>query len=195
MKLTREEMVYKLNEIIDKEIFKDLIILSINERSIFLSREIGLKNGFIEGDLLFIEPIFSPINKEIIIGNISELNDLVVIDELKKSFDITDDYIYNEANRVYEEKIIPKMHKFRIGESIISIENKNVLLIDLGINTGLTMLNAIKSCINAKAMKINIAVPFVSKEAADKLENMVDNLFYIHKIEDYVDTEFYIKEN
>jgi putative phosphoribosyl transferase len=195
MKLTREEMVYKLNEIIDKEIFKDLIILSINERSIFLSREIGLKNGFNEGDLLFIEPIFSPINKEIIIGNISELNDLVVIDELKKSFDITDDYIYNEANRVYEEKIIPKMHKFRIGESIISIENKNVLLIDLGINTGLTMLNAIKSCINAKAMKINIAVPFVSKEAADKLENMVDNLFYIHKIEDYVDTEFYIKEN
>jgi putative phosphoribosyl transferase len=195
MKLTREEMVYKLNEIIYKEIFKDLIILSINERSIFLSREIGLKNGFIEGDLLFIEPIFSPINKEIIIGNISELNDLVVIDELKKSFDITDDYIYNEANRVYEEKIIPKMHKFRIGESIISIENKNVLLIDLGINTGLTMLNAIKSCINAKAMKINIAVPFVSKEAADKLENMVDNLFYIHKIEDYVDTEFYIKEN
>jgi putative phosphoribosyl transferase len=195
MKLTKNEIIYQLNEIIDKEIFKETLILSVNERSLFLSREIGLRNGLIEGDILFIEPIFSPINKDTIIGNISELNELVIIEELKNSFDITDNYIYNEANRIYEEKIIPKMHKFRTGESIISIENKNVLLIDIGINTGLTMLNAIKSCINAKVLNINVAAAFVSKEAAEKLENIVDNLFYIQKIEDYVDTEFYIKEN
>jgi putative phosphoribosyl transferase len=196
MKLTKEEITYKLNEAIDKEIFKEeTIILSINERSIFLAREIGLKNGFLEGDILFIEPILSPINKETIIGNISEQNELIVIEELQNSFDITDDYIYNEANRIYEEKIIPKMHKFRMQESIISIENKNVLLIDIGINTALTMLNAIKTCISLKALKINVAAAFVSKEAAEKLENIVDNLFYIQKIEDYVDTEFYIKEN
>jgi putative phosphoribosyl transferase len=195
MKLTKEEIIYKLNDLIDKEIFKDSIVLSVNERAIFLTREIGLRNGLIEGDILFIEPIFSPVNKETIIGNISELNELVVIDELKNSFDITDDYIYNEANRIYEEKIIPKMHKFRKQESIISLENKNVLLIDIGVNTGLTILNAIKSCINSKALSINVAVAFISKEAAEKLENIVDNLFYIHKIEDYIDTEFYIKEN
>jgi putative phosphoribosyl transferase len=112
MKLTKEEITYKLNEAIDKEIFKEeTIILSINERSIFLAREIGLKNGFLEGDILFIEPILSPINKETIIGNISEQNELIVIEELQNSFDITNDYIYNEANRIYEEKIIPKMHK------------------------------------------------------------------------------------
>ena len=195
MKLTKQEIIYKLNEAIDKDIFKDTIILSVNERSLFLSREIGLKNGLIEGDLLFIEPLYSPINKETIIGNISELNEIIIIEELKKSFNITDDYIYNEANRIYEEKIIPKMHKFRAGESIISIENKNVLLIDIGINTALTMLNAIKSCINAGVLKINVASAFISKEAAEKLENIVDNLFFIYKIEDYVNTEFYIKEN
>jgi putative phosphoribosyl transferase len=195
MKLSKEEIIDKLNECIDKRIFEDTIILSVNERALFLSREIGLKNGFIEGDILFIEPIFSPENKETVIGNISELNELVIIEELKNSFDITDDYIYNEANRIYEKKIIPKMHKFRTGESIISIENKNVLLIDIGINTGLTMLNAIKSCINAKVLNINIAAAFISKEAAEKLENIVDNLFYIKKIKDYVNTEFYIKEN
>ncbi|GAX88135.1 putative phosphoribosyl transferase [Lebetimonas natsushimae] len=195
MKLSQQEIIYKLNDLIDKEIFKDSVILSVNERSLFLSREIGLKNGLIEGDILFIEPIFSPINKETIIGNISELKEMIIIEEFKNSFDITDDYIYNEANRIYEEKIISKMHKFRTGESIISIENKNVLLIDLGINTGLTMLNAIKSCINAKVFKINVATAFISKEAAEKLENIVDNLFYIQKIEDYVNTEFYIKEN
>jgi putative phosphoribosyl transferase len=194
MKLSKSEMVYQLNESIDKDIFKDTLILSVNERSLFLAREIGIKNGLIEGDILFIEPIFSPINKDTIIGNISELNELVIIEELKSSFDITDDYIYNEASRIYEEKIIPKMHKFRMQESIISIENKNVLLIDIGINTGLTMLNAIKSCINAKVLSINVAAAFVSKEAAEKLENIVDNLFYIQKIEDYIDTEFYIKE-
>jgi putative phosphoribosyl transferase len=195
MKLTREEMVYKLNENIDKEIFNNTLILSINEKALFLAREIGLKNGLIEGDILFIEPIFSPVNKETVIGNISELNELIVIDELKNSFDITDDYIYNEASRIYEEKIIPKMHKFRNQESIISIENKNVLLIDIGINTALTMLNAIKSCINARALSINVATAFISKEAAEKLESIVDNLFYIQKIENYISTEFYIKEN
>jgi len=195
MKLTKNELVYKLNEIIDKEVLNDTIILSVNERSLFLSREIGIRNGLIEGDLLFIEPIYSPVNKETIIGSISELQDIVIIEELKNCFNITDDYIYNEANRIYEEKIIPKMHKFRLGESIISIENKNVLLIDIGINTALTMLNAIKSCINAKALNINVATAFISKEAAEKLENMVDNLFYIQKIKDYIFTEFYIKEN
>jgi putative phosphoribosyl transferase len=195
MKLTREEIIYKLNENIDKEIFNNTLILSINEKALFLAREIGLKNGLIEGDILFIEPIFSPVNKETVIGNISELNELIVIDELKNSFDITDDYIYNEASRIYEEKIIPKMHKFRNQESIISIENKNVLLIDIGINTALTMLNAIKSCINARALSINVATAFISKEAAEKLESIVDNLFYIQKIENYISTEFYIKEN
>ena len=193
--MKKEEIVYNLNNIIDKSIFENSVILSINERSLFLARELGLKNGFIEGDLLFIENIFSPVNKETLIANFSELNELVVIDELKNTFDITDDYIYNEANRVYETKIISKIHKFRLGESIISIENKNVLLVDLGINTALTMLNAIKSCINAGALKINIAVPFISSEAADELEKIVDNIFYIKKIEDYVDTQFYIKEN
>jgi putative phosphoribosyl transferase len=195
MKLSTEEIIYQLNNIIDKTIFNNLLILSINERSIFLSREIGLKNSFVEGDMLFIEPIFSPVNKETVIGAVSEFRELVIIDELKNAFDITDDYIYNEANRIYEEKIIPKMHKFRLGESIISIENKNVLLVDLGSNTALTLLCAIKSCINAKVLKINVAVPFISKESADKIEKIVDNLFYIQKLKDYINTEFYIKEN
>ena len=192
--MSKEEIVYNLNNIIDKKIFENCVILSINERALFLARELGLKNGFIEGDLLFIEKIFSPVNKETLIANFSELHELIVIDELKTVFDITDDYIYNEANRVYETKIISKIHKFRLGESIISIENKNVLLVDLGVNTALTMLNAIKSCINAGALKINIAVPFISSEAAEELEKIVDNIFYIKKIEDYIDTQFYIKE-
>jgi putative phosphoribosyl transferase len=195
MKLTKEEIVYKLNDLIDKEVLTNSIILSVNERALFLAKEIGIKNGLIGGDVLFIEPIFSPLNKETIIGNVSELHELIIIDELKECFNITDDYIYNEAGRVYEEKIIPKMHKFRNEESIISLENRNVLLVDLGINTGLTILNAIKSCINSKVLKVNIATAFVSTEAAEKLENIVDNLFYIHKIDDYIDTQFYIKEN
>jgi len=190
----RKEALVRLMETLDREIVSNCVVLAISKRAIFYAREIALNNGMLEGDFLFIEKVKSPINKETSLAAVSETRDYVLIDELIKSFEITDDYIFNEIERVYEEKILEDIHQLRAGEGIITLENKNVLLVDEGANTGFTLLCAIKSCINKKVNSINVAIPIIAKDTAEMVEKIVDNTFFVKVIEDYVDTRFYFKE-
>jgi len=190
----RQEALEKLLSIIDIHAMDDMLVISISERGNFYAREIAMRSGLLEGDFMFIEEIKSPENKETSLAAISETKDYILIEELIESFGITDDYIFNEAERVYEEKILQNIYKFRAGESIISLHNRNVLLVDEGANTGLTLLCAIKSCISKKAASINVAIPVIAKETARVIEKLVDNTYFVYEIEDFIDTSFYFKE-
>ncbi len=190
----RQEALEKLLSILDIKAVDDMLVISISENGNYYAREIAMRGGLLEGDFLFIEEIKSPENKETSLAAISETKDYILINELIEAFEITDDYIFNEAERVYEEKILQNIYKFRGGESIISLRNRNVLLVDEGANTGLTLLCAIKSCISKKAASINVAVPVIAKETARVIEKLVDNTFFVYEIEDFVDTDFYFKE-
>jgi len=190
----RQEALEKLLSIIDINAIDDMLVISISENGNFYAREIAMRGGLLEGDFLFIEEIKSPENKETSLAAISETKDYILIDELINAFEITDDYIYSEAERVYEEKILQNIYQFRGGESIISLQNRNVLLVDEGANTGLTLLCAIKSCISKKAASINVAIPVIAKETAKIIEKLVDNTYFVYEIEDFVDTDFYFKE-
>ena len=190
----RGEALEKLLSIIDINAIDDMLVISISERGNYYAREIAMRNGLLEGDFMFIEEIKSPQNKQTSLGAISETRDYILIEELIKSFEITDDYIFNEAERVYEENILQNIYKFRAGESIISLQNRNVLLVDEGANTGLTLLCAIKSCISKKAASINVAIPIIAKETARVIEKLVDNTYFVYEVEDFIDTSFYFKE-
>ena len=190
----RKDALNKLMDILDKNIVSKCIILSISKRGVFYAREIGLKNGLLEGDFLLIEKVKSPINKETSLAAVSETKDYVIIDELIKSFEINDDYLFSEIQRVYDNKIMNNLYQLRAGESIISLEGKDVLLVDEGANTGLRLLCAIKSCISKGVNTVNVAVPVISKESAGIIEKLVDNIFFVKTIEDYVSVEYYFKE-
>ena len=190
----RGEALEKLLSIIDINAMDNMLIISISERGNYYAREIAMRNGLLEGDFMFIEEIKSPQNKQTSLGAISETRDYILIEELIESFEITDDYIFNEAERVYEEKILQNIYKFRAGESIIPLRNRNVLLVDEGANTGLTLLCAIKSCISKKAASINVAIPVIAKETARAIEKLVDNTYFVYEVEDFIDTSFYFKE-
>jgi len=191
----KEEALEKLLNIIDIDPEEDLLVLSINERSNFYAKKIALNYGLLEGDFLFIEEIKSPINKDVSLGAISETKDYILIDELINSFEISDDYVFSEAERIYEEKILQNIYKFRGGESIISLQNRNVLLVDESINTGLSLLCAIKSCISKGAKSIKVAVPIAAKESAEFIKKLVDKTYFVYEIEDFVDKYFYFKES
>jgi len=190
----KRDALNQLLAFLDKRIINDCIVLSVSKNAVFYAREIGLKNGFLEGDFLFIEKVKSPLNKATSLGAISETKDYILIDELVESFEITDDFLFNEMERIYEEKILEDIYQLRQGEGIISIENRDVLLVDESINTGLRMLCAVKSCVSKKARSINIATPLISSESANILEKLVDNLCFVKKIDDFISTDFYFKE-
>ena len=191
----REDALKQLLDTIDKNIIKDNVVLSISKRGVYYAREIGLQMGFLEGDFLFIEKVKSPINKFTTLAVVSETKDYVIIEEYIKSFEINDDFLFSEIERVYEEKILQDIYQLRAGEGIISIKDRNVLLVDEGADTALTLMCAIKSCISQKAASINVAIPIISKEAADMIQKLVDNTFFVKEVEDFVSIDFYFKEN
>ena len=190
----RKDALNQLLGIIDKSIIQDNVVLSISKRGTFYAREIGLKMGFLEGDFLFIEKIKSPVNKETTIAAVSETRDYVVIDELINSFNINDDYLFSEIERVYEEKILQDLYQLRAGEGIISLKDRNVLLVDEGANTGLRVMCAIKSCISQNVASINVAMPIIAKETSEMIQKLVDNTFFVKEVEDFVSIDFYFKE-
>ena len=190
----RSDALKKLLDILDKDIVRECVVLAISQRGVFYAREIGLRNGLLEGDFLLIEKVKSPLNKETALAAVSETKDYVIVDELVKSFEINDDFLFSEIQRIYDEKIVNNIYQLRAGESIISLEGKDVLLVDEGSNTGLRLMCAVKSCISKKANSINVALPVISKESVQIIEKLVDNIYFIKSVEDYVSVEYYFKE-
>jgi putative phosphoribosyl transferase len=191
----KEEALNKLYSILDiEEIDEDSVILAISENGVYYATEIAKKVGLIEADYLFSEEIVSPINKECILGCVSETKDVVLINELIESFDITQDFIYSEAERLYNEKIIQYIYEYRLGDTLIDLKDKKVILIDEGANTGLTLEVCIKSCINAGAKEVDVAMPIIPVSLAKEIKKLSDYCYFVYEIENYVETDFYFED-
>jgi putative phosphoribosyl transferase len=145
-------------------------------------------------DFLFSEPITAPHNPQCEVARVSENEEIVMHENLVKAFDIQVDYIYGEANRKHEEKILSSIYKYRKGRHFENMEGKVVLLIDQGAETGMKMMTAIKTIMNMKPRAIHIAVPLLPEDVLEDLELLVDRIFYLHEIEDFIDTPSYYGE-
>lgn len=144
-------------------------------------------------DFLFSESIVAPQNSECEIARVSETEEIVINEYLVENFDIQYDYIYGEASRRHEEQILSYMFRHRKGRHFESMEDKNVLLIDEGSETGFKLLVAIKSILAMNPRAVYVAVPILPVEVIDSIDSLVDNVFFVHEIEDYIDTSCYYK--
>ena len=79
-------------------------------------------------ELLFSERLYAPNNPECEIAIVSETEEIVYNSELVKAFDISLDFIYGEAHRKYEEKILKNVYKYRKGKLLENLQNRNILL-------------------------------------------------------------------
>ncbi len=188
----RADATSRLMDILPKDKMQDndCLIVCISTQAVPIANMIA-KKFRLNYDLLFSEPIIAPNNKECIIGMVSETEEIVLHNELVKSFEINLDFIYGEAHRQYEEKILPKVYKYRKGESIGSISDKNILLVDEGCETGMTVMSAIKTVIKSGAKSVTYATPLISADVYKSLEPVTDEIFFIHKIANFVDVDFY----
>lgn len=145
-------------------------------------------------DILFSEPIFAPNNSECEIARVTEDGEIVINESLVASFEIKYDYVYGEAHRKHEEKILSSIYKFRKGRHFISVTNKVVLLVDEGTETGSKFLSALKSILAQKPKAVYIAVPVLPTDAIALLEPFTDEIYYLHAIDDYVETYLYYED-
>ncbi|MDP2894339.1 MAG: phosphoribosyltransferase [Sulfurimonas sp.] len=191
----REDAAKKLHEVIPMQKLKDenwkLIAVSRGGLELAYHIRSKYKNSI---NILFSEAIMAPNNSECEIARVCESEEIVINEKLVTSFGIQYDYIYGEARRKYEEKILSSIYQYRKGLPFASMHNQVVLLIDEGSETGLKFLTALKTILAQKPKAVYIAVPVIPSDVLEFLEPFADDLFFLHNIDDYVETSLYYEE-
>ncbi|MCD6190781.1 MAG: phosphoribosyltransferase, partial [Sulfurimonas sp.] len=75
-----------------------------------------------------------------------------------------------------------------------SMENKVVLLIDEGSETGSKFMTALKTILAQKPKAVYIAVAVLPTDVLELLEPFVDDIFFLYDIDDFVETSLYYEE-
>jgi len=172
---------------------EEWIVLAISTGGVPIALDLA-KKLHAKFDYLFTKKIFTPNNSECEIAIITETQDIVVHEELLKSFSLNLEEIYNKSKAIYLNDIQEYKAKYRSGLDIIDLANRNVLLVDEGLNTGLTMMACIKSVISKKAKSICVAVPVLPKVTISDIESIADDLYFVQAPAHFVAIDFYYEK-
>ena len=188
----REDASRQLIETLPLELLSknETVIIGVSEGGVYFADQIA-KACDAQMDILLTEPILAPNNPEVPIAMISETEEVVMHKALVDAFDINEDFVYSEAHRKYEEDVLAYVYKYRKGKDLLSLEGKYVVLADECIETGLTMMVALKSVIARGAKNIYIATPILDTTVYQNLLTVCDGVFCPHKIQDYISIEYY----
>ena len=188
----RKDAAEQLFDSIPMDFFQDgdSIVIGLSEGGLFLADIIAQKLGC-GMDILLSESILAPNNPELSIAKVSEVKEIVIHKALVDAFDIEEEFVYKEAKRVYDEKVLSYIYKYRKGEPIQSLEGKAVILVDECVETDFTAMVAIKSVIALGAKNVYMATPILDASAYDSLTQIGDGVFCPHRIRDYISIEYY----
>jgi len=188
----RQDAAKKLLDVIPMHKLKEeeWDIIAVSQGGLELAAYIKgkLKNSL---DILFLEAIMAPHNSECEVARVSETEEIVINEQLVASFEIQYDYIYGEAHRKHEENILSNIYQYRKGRPFSSVENKIVILVDEGSETGSKFITALKTILAQKPKAVYIAVPVLPRDVLEQLEPFVDDIYFLHEIDDYVETALY----
>ena len=191
----REDAAFKLRDVIPMQKLKDekWKVIAVSKGGLLLGSQLlgRLENRL---DFLFSEAIYAPNNSECEVARVSESEEIVIDENLVSSFDIKYDYIYGEARRKHEEKILSYIYQYRKGRHFSSIKDKTVLLVDEGSETGSKFMTALKTILAQKPKAVYIAVPILPTDVLELLEPFCDDIYFVYDIEDYVETPLYYQQ-
>jgi putative phosphoribosyl transferase len=142
-------------------------------------------------DFLFSEAIYAPNNDECEVARVCEGEEIVINEDLVDAFDIKYDYIYGEAHRKHEEKILSYIYQYRKGKAFDSVKDEIVMLVDNGSESGLKFMTALKAVLAQNPKAVYIASPVIPSDVLEQLEPFCDDIFFIYDIDDYVETSLY----
>lgn len=191
----REDAANKLIEIlpIEKMRLEDWTVVASSFGGFSIAKIIAEKLAA-QYKILFTEKVLAPNNEECEIAIVTESEEVVIHEELARSFDLSLDFIYSKSKYVYESMILNKLSKFRSGERIKDIKDKNILLVDEGLNTGLTMMACIKTAINLGAKSVSVAIPILPNASIQTIESIADDLYYVESLDHFISINYYYNE-
>ena len=171
----------------------DWIVVATSTNGLLVASIIGKKlNAQI--DILLSSKIFAPQNSECAVAIVSETKELVINEELVKAFEINKEYIYNMAEKNIKDDILQFSSMHKPKDYKLEYNNKNILFVDEGVNTNLTLMVSIKTAIKLGAKSISVAIPVVPDAVVEDIEQVVDDFYYAQKIDHFTSIDAYYDE-
>jgi len=169
-----ELLAKQLESVIDDE---DVVVVAIPRGGVVVGKVVADRfNAPL--DVVIVEKLGAPGNEEFAVGAIGPEDQLILDNGLIDRLGIPQSYI----NKIIGQEGIElemKERTYRQVTSRVDVENKTVVIVDDGIATGSTMEVAIKAIQKRHPKKIVLAVPVAPKEAVEKLESLVNELFFL----------------
>ncbi|HLR92205.1 MAG TPA: phosphoribosyltransferase family protein [Atopostipes sp.] len=169
----RNDAGKKLAKNIQLENPKNTIVLALPRGGVPLGLQISKKHN-IPFDVIHSKKIVHPLQTEFAIGALAENGEPILNEQVR----IDQRWIDHDTERVIEE--IARRRK--LYDSFLTkqtIEGKDVILVDDGIATGMTMFAAIEAVKKQQPNKVVVAVPVIPKETFYQLEDLVDQVIYV----------------
>ncbi|SHF07804.1 Predicted phosphoribosyltransferase [Atopostipes suicloacalis DSM 15692] len=159
---------------------ENTVVLALPRGGVPLAIEISKRHS-IPFDVVHAKKIVHPLQREFAIGAIAEKGEPILNTEV----DVEQTWIDQEIHRVREE-IARRRDLYDTFLEQEPLEEKEIILVDDGIATGMTMFAAIEAIKNQQPNKITVAVPIIPEDTYNHLKTLVDDIIYIEVPEQFL---------
>lgn len=187
----RHEAGKLLAERLDRFSHQDCIVLALPRGGVPVGFEIAKKLNKPLG-VVVSRKIGAPHNPEFGIGAVSENGTVILDHEVIKLLAIEKDQV-DLLVKKEEEELARRVDLYRDGNLLPSIKEKEILLVDDGLATGVTARAAIKTLVKLEPTLIVFASPVCSEEAAHELFYEAAGVACLNRIPDMGSVGFYYK--
>ncbi len=152
---------------------KNCTVLALPNGGIPVGLEIA-KELNIDFDLLFVSKITPRFNSEVGYGSVSESGVINLNKDLISMFQIKDIEVEEDIEKT-KRKIEQRIKNYKLKKRI-NIKDNIVILVDDGIASGYTMINAVDTVKKREAKEVIIAVPTAPLSSYNRIINHADKI-------------------
>lgn len=176
-------MMFKNRQDAGKQLVQALNILDLSNTIVLALPRGGVPLGVIvvnscacPFDVILAKKIGHPSHSEYAVGALAEGGKPLFNEGEKSSLD--PEWVEVEVSRINQQMRQRRQRYDKILEKQ-SLKNKDVLLVDDGIATGLTMFAAIEAVRKEEANRVMVAVPVIPEDTYQELKKLTDDIFYV----------------
>jgi putative phosphoribosyl transferase len=150
------------------------VVLGLPRGGVVVAAEVASALG-LPLDVLVVRKLGAPGRPELGLGAVAEEGVCVVNEVLVDHLDVDDESLH-AVTALELERARRNVGIFCAGRSRSALAGRDVLLVDDGSATGYTALAAVEAARRRGASSVTVALPVASKEAAEVLEQAVNDL-------------------
>jgi predicted phosphoribosyltransferase len=157
-----------LAQALRERVSPDAVVLGVPRGGVVVAAEVARELG-LPLDVIVVRKLGAPGNPEYAVGAVDEDGRIV-----GGTSSIASEEYLQEAARVGREEIARRLAAYRGGKAPLDVRDREVVLVDDGIATGMTLMAALDSLRRRGARKVIVATPVAAPQSAGAIEARAD---------------------